>query len=139
MRSIYAYMHEYAPVPEFVRVHGYALYFYAFITMYNLAETADDTDKPNILWSLTFEVTDSNDVTYDGCPTGVFVVPGPDARIDFEQSIAKVVDFGGFRVSQKALIENACLLRFCLLLVTIDCSLHRSVVSTLNGFCMYNV
>ena len=75
-------------VPEFARVHVYALYFYAFIA--TSAETACDTGKPNILWSLTFEVTDSNDVTYDGCPTGVFVVPGPDARIDFEQSIAKV-------------------------------------------------
>ena len=48
-------------------------------------------DRPNILWSLTFELDDTNDVMYNKLPAGVHVVPGPDARIDFEQSIAKVV------------------------------------------------
>ena len=72
-------------------------------------------------------MTDSNDVTYDGCPTGVYVVPGPDARIDFEQSIAKVAGFDVFRVSKKALIQNACLFTFA-----------RSVASVaLNDVCIH--
>lgn len=51
-------------------------------------------DKPRILWSSYFSIPDSNDMDLNnGTPRNLFVCPGPDLDLDFDNSVKKVICF----------------------------------------------
>lgn len=58
--------------------------------LFKTTETNEEDERPRILWSLTWNMSQGDFKTSKACPENVKICPGPDLGLDFDFSIDQV-------------------------------------------------